>query len=94
MEDLWLTATSQGHFQSLQAELRVKAFGEIPAEHVPGEEIRDRHQVEEAFLQRDVGDVGGPDLIHCCDRAGIHQARKALGWGTRNRGARFRVDRP
>jgi hypothetical protein len=36
VEDLWLTATSQRHFQGVQTEFRVKAVGELPAEHVPG----------------------------------------------------------
>ena len=94
VEDLWLTATSQRHLQGVQAELRVKAVGELPAEHVPGEQIHDRHQVEESLLQRDVGDVSRPDLVHCRDRADIHQARKALGWIPLNRGAWLLVDRP
>ncbi len=31
---------------------------------MPGVEIHNRHQVKEAFLQWDVGDVGAPHLIH------------------------------
>jgi len=94
VEGLWLTAAFQHHLHSLQTELRVEAVRQLPAEHVPGEEIHDRHQVEKTLLERDVGDVGGPHLIHRCDRAGIQQAGKTLGWGTRNRGARFLVDLP
>jgi hypothetical protein len=29
----------------------------FPAENVPGEEIYDRHQIDEAFLQWDLGDL-------------------------------------
>ena len=47
--------------QSLETELRVKAVGELPAEHVPGQQIHDHHQVEESLLQRVVGDVSRPD---------------------------------
>jgi hypothetical protein len=49
VEDLWLAATFQGHLQDIETELRVKAVGELPAEHAPGMEIHDRHQVEDAF---------------------------------------------
>jgi hypothetical protein len=95
VDDLRLTSTSERHFQSLKTELRVKALGELLAVaegfsegvHVPGEEIHDRHQVKDAFLQREVGDVGGPDLIHSLDRVDIHQPGKALGWISWNGGA-------
>jgi hypothetical protein len=87
-------ATLQRHLQSLETELRVKAVGELPAEHVPGQQIHDHHQVEESLLQRVVGDVSRPDLVHCRDRADIHKARKALGWIPLNRGAWLLVDRP
>ncbi len=94
MEDLWLTITFQRHLQGIQAELRVKAVRELPAEDVPGEQVDDRDQVEEAFLQRDVGDVGGPDLIHPDDLLEIHQAGKPFRRLTGNRGAGLLVDRP
>ena len=78
MEDLRPAATAEGHLQGLQAELRVKAVGELPAEHMPGMEIHDPHQVEKTFLQRDVGDVSCPHLIHRCDPPEIDQAGKSL----------------
>lgn len=93
VENLWFAITFQRHVQGIQTELRVKAVGEPPAEHVRGEEIHDRHQVEEALLQWDVGDICGPHLIHSRDRADIHQAGKAFGWIPWHRGARFLVDR-
>ena len=93
MEDLWPPATFQCHLQGVQTELRVKAVGEFPAEHIPGEEIHDRHQVEEPFLEGDVGDIGGPYLIHSPDLARNHQAGEALRWSPWNRGAWFLVDR-
>jgi len=67
VEDLRPAATAEGHLQSFQAKLCVKAVGELPAEYMPGVEIYDRHQIQEAFLQWDVGDVGGPRLIHRFD---------------------------
>ncbi len=94
VEDLRPAATAEGHLQSLQAKLCVKAVGELPPEHMPGVEIHDRHQIEEAFLQRDVGDVGGPHLIHRRDLPVTLQAGKPLGWIAWKRGAWFLVDRP
>ena len=94
MEDFWPTATSECHLKGIQTELRVKAVGELPAEHMPGMEIHDRHQVEEAFLQRDVGDIGRPNLINGFDLLDVHQAGKPLGRLARQRRAEFLVDRP
>jgi hypothetical protein len=50
VEDLGLSAVPQHHLQSIQTKLRGKAIEELPAEYVSGEEIDDRHQVQEAFL--------------------------------------------
>ena len=78
VEDCWPTAISDCNLNGIQAERRVKADGELPAEHIPGMEIHDRHQVEEAFLQRDVGDAGRPDLINGYALLDVHQAGKPL----------------
>jgi len=94
MEDLRPAATAEAHFQSFQAKLCVKAVGELPAEYMPGVEIHDRHQVQEAFLQWDVGDVGGPHLINRRNLPDIHQAGKPLGRISGHGGAGFLVDRP
>ena len=98
MEDPWFAATAEGHLQSLQANLRVKAARQLPAEQMPGMEIHDRHQVQESFLQWDGGDVsgphvGGPHLINRRDLPGIHQAGIPLRWIAGNRGAGFLVNR-
>lgn len=62
--------------------------------HIPGEEVRDRHQAEKAFLKRDLGDISGPPLVHCHEHAETHQAGEPLGWMTRDRSAQFLEDRP
>jgi hypothetical protein len=72
------TATRECHLQSLQAELRVKDVGDLPAEYMPGEEINHGHQIEESLLEGDVGDVGCPDLIDCPNLIEVHQAGKAF----------------
>ena len=94
MEDFWPASAFQPNLQSLQAELRVEAIRELSAEHVPGEHVHDRHQVEKAFLQRDVGDVLGPHLVYSRELAEIHHAGETFGWIPWNRGTGFLVDRP
>ena len=94
VEYLWSACASQCHLKSLQTELRVQAVRELPAEHIPGEEIHDRYQVEESFLEGDGGDIGGPHLIHSRDLAGIRQAGKALRGCPWNCGAWFLESRP
>jgi hypothetical protein len=74
MEDLWLPATFQRHLEGIQAEHRVKAVGDLPAEYMPGEEIHGPHQGLEVFLEWDVGDVGRLELIHGRDKIEIPQS--------------------
>ena len=93
VEDLWIVTTCQRHLQGIEAELRVKAVGELPAEHVSGEQIHDRHQVEESFLQRDVGDIGRADLVRCPSLREVHQTGKSLGGLAWNGSAGFLVYR-
>ncbi len=64
------------------------------AEHMPGSDIYNRYQVQESHLQWDVGDVGGPHLIHRLDLLEIQQAGTPLGLIAWNRGPGFLVDRP
>jgi hypothetical protein len=94
VEDLWLAITCQRHLQGIETELRVKAVGELPAEHVSAEQIHDRHQVEKSLLQRDVGDVGRPDLIHSRDQPEVHQTGKPFRRVSWNRGSWLLIDRP
>ena len=84
----------EGHYQNLQAELRVKTVGQLLAENMPGVEIHNRHQVQESFLQWHVGDVSGPHLINRRDIPEFHQAGITLGWIAWNRSAGFPIDRP
>jgi hypothetical protein len=84
MEDLWLPNSFQRHLQSLKAELRVKAVRGLLAVgvafsagvHMSGAEIHDHHLLNEPLLERDVGDIGGPHLIHSHDRA-VRSTRQA-----------------
>ena len=56
---------TEGHLKCLQTELCVKDVGDLPTEGVSREQIHHRHQVEVTFLQRDMGDIGRPDLVGC-----------------------------
>ena len=84
MEDLWLSATTEGHLhlQGLQTEFCDKTARELPAESISGEQIHDRHQVEESLLQRDRGDIRRPDLVRSPDVFEVHQTVKSLRWLT------------
>jgi hypothetical protein len=44
--------------------LRIQAVGKLPAENVSGEEVNDRHHIQESFPQRDIGDIRRLDLIN------------------------------
>ena len=78
MNDLWPAATRQGHPQRLHAELRVQSVEKLPADDVSREEVNNRHQIQEVFLQRDVGDIRRSNLINGCDLFEAHQTGKAL----------------
>ena len=94
MKDLWPAATRQGHLQRVHAELRVQAVGQLPAENIPGEQVHDRNQIQEAFAHRDVGDIRRPNLINGCDLVEVHQTGKALRRTAWNGRPWFLVDRP
>jgi hypothetical protein len=83
-----LTATLQSHPQSLKAEMRLKAVGELPSEHIPGEDIHDRHSLEETFPLCDVVDVGRPYLVRCGVLLEVHQT----GESYRTRGSMMHGD--
>ena len=93
VEDRWHAIICQCHLQGIETELRVNSVRELPAEHVSGEQIHDRHQVEKSLLQRDVGDMGRPDLAHCPDLLEVHQTVKSLGCLAWHVGAGFLVNR-
>ena len=85
-------STFHRSLQSLQAEFRVEAVIELPAGHLPGVHVYDRNQVEKVLLERDVGDVHGPHLIHSINLIEIRQERYTFGWYAWSRCTRFLVD--
>jgi len=59
VDDLWLAHIFQCLLHSIQKEVPAKAFRQLSAEHVSGEQVHNRHQVEEFLLPRGIGDDGG-----------------------------------
>lgn len=94
MKDLWSGATSQGHLQRVHAELRMQAVGKFPAEYISREEVKDRHQIQESFAQRDISDIRRLNLINGCDLVEVHQAWISLRSTTLDGRPSFLVDRP
>jgi hypothetical protein len=94
VEDLRSVPPTKGRLQGIQADLRVKAVEEFPAEHPPWLQIHNRDQVKEAFREWDGGDIDCLYLIHSSIQAEIRQTGKALRWIARELGAGFLIDRP
>ena len=76
MEDLWRAAIFQCHPHGIETELRIKAAGELQAEHIPGEQIHNRHQVEKTVMKRDAVDVVRLGLIEPDGLLEVHKAWK------------------
>src|SRR5208337_4562834 len=75
VEDLRLAEASERLLQRLDAEAGVERVGQAPRQHPARVPVHDRHQVREARLHRDVGDVGRPDLIDPADLEAAQQVR-------------------
>jgi len=65
------SASSSASTQKLESE----RVGQAPRQHPARVPVHDRHQVREARLHRDVGDVGRPDLIDPADLEAAQQVR-------------------
>lgn len=59
----------QGGVQRFQAEACILGDRQLPRQHVPRVPVHDRHQIHEAVRERNVGDIGAPDLIGRVDSA-------------------------
>ena len=62
--------TGDGILHGLQAEVRRQRVGDPPRQHPATGPVQDRKQIHEAPRHRDVGDIGGPDMIGSRDRQG------------------------
>lgn len=61
--------------QGRHAEIGRHGVRQSPGEHPPRVPVHDRDQVPESFLERDVGDVGRPDVIGVVD----HEVSQQVG---------------
>jgi len=90
VEDLRLAVSGQRFVQRLDAEPGVHGVRQPPRKDMARRPVHDRDQVQEAALDRDVGDVGAPDLIGPVDREpleqiGINPMRRARHTGSEER---------
>jgi hypothetical protein len=53
--------------QRTDTERAVHGVGQPPRQHRPARPVHDRHEIEKAAANRDVGDVGAPDLVRPLD---------------------------
>jgi hypothetical protein len=63
----WLAKTRECLCQGRDAERAVHSVGQPPSQHRPARPGHDRHEVKEAAADRDVGDIGAPDLVRSID---------------------------
>ena len=83
---------TQGLVERVCAEARVQRVRQPPGQDVPARPVHDRHQVKEAAVHRDVGDVGAPDMVRSLDRQAPEQIGPDPVLGMRIAGARRPID--
>ncbi len=64
--------------QSDQAKLAIQSVGQLPTQNVAAVPVDDRHQVHEAALHGNIGDIGAPDLVGSSDLKSTQEIRKDL----------------
>ena len=93
VEYLRLAMPGQGLFERVRAEACVQCVRQTPGQDVPARPVHDRHQVKEAALHRDIGDVGAPDVVRPLDCQAPQQIWVDPVLGVRIAGARRPIDR-
>ena len=68
IEDVRRAIVGQGVPDGLQTEIGRERVGEPPGQHPATRPVEDRKQIHKASRQRDIGNIGGPDMIGPCDR--------------------------
>ena len=63
IEDLRQAIVGQGVLHCVQTEIRRERVGEPPRQHPATGPVEDRKQIHKASRHRDIGNIGGPDLI-------------------------------
>ena len=93
VQDLRLAETRQRLLQRRYAERHIHGIGQPPSQHRPRRPVDDRHQIEKALPNRDVGDVCRPHLVRPVDGHVAQQIGKNLVSRLRLGGARLRRER-
>src|SRR5438045_172216 len=78
VEDLRLAKPGERLLQRCQAEPNLHRVRQPPRQHRPTRPVDDRHQVEKPSPDRDVGDIGCPDMVRPCDHQVAQEIRKDL----------------
>ena len=79
--------------QRLDAEVGLKRVRDAPGQNLPGKPVHDDHQIDEAFADRQVGDVGAPDLVRPFHQQPAAQIGVGLSPLRSSAGVRLLVDR-
>ena len=75
IEDGWGAMLGDGLLHRVEAEIGRERIGEPPRQHPATRPVQDRKQIHEAPRHREVGDIGGPDMIGSRD----HQVTQEIG---------------
>jgi hypothetical protein len=68
IEDLRAAVSIQRLLERLDAEPGIERVRQPPGQHVARRPIHDRDQIQKAAPDRNVGDVGTPDVVRSLDR--------------------------
>ncbi len=93
VEYLRPAVSTQGLVERVCTEARVQRVRQPPGQDVPARPVHDRHEVKEATLHRDVGDIGAPDMVRPLDRQAPQQIWVNPVLGVRRAGPRRPPDR-
>ena len=90
--DFWVSVVGQRRIQSVNTEPGVHGVRQPPRQDMARRPVHDGDQVQEATLNRDVGDIGAPDLIGSIDLNPLEQIRVNPMRRVRRAGSRRLID--
>ena len=75
IENLRLAESGQRLGQGFDTEPDIHGVRQPPGENMTRRPVHDRHQIQKAALNGDIGDVGAPDLIGTVDHEPVQKIR-------------------
>ena len=90
--DFWVSVVGQRRIQSVNTEPGVHGVRQPPRQDMARRPVHDGDQGQEATLNRDVGDIGAPDLIGSIDLNPLEQIRVNPMRRVRRAGSRRLID--